>query len=182
MMKLPKFAPKPKNLLEGFSGVAKPGEMVLVLGRPGSGCSTFLKTISNNHRSYLGVEGSILYGGIPFVEMEKRYPGEAVYNAEDDTHHATLSVWQTIQFALKLKTPGKLLSNETKKTIREEVGNTILKMLGISHTKGTKVGNAYVRGISGGERKRVSIAEMMTTRAAICAWDNSTRGLDGECL
>jgi ABC-type multidrug transport system ATPase subunit len=42
------------------------------------------------------------------------------------------------------------------------------------------VGNAQIRGVSGGERKRVSIAEMMATRASVLAWDNSTRGLDAS--
>jgi ATP-binding cassette subfamily G (WHITE) protein 2 (SNQ2) len=54
----------------------------------------------------------------------------------------------------------------------------MLKMFNISHTKNTIVGNQFVRGISGGERKRVSIAEMMLTNATVCSWDNSTRGLD----
>jgi len=42
------------------------------------------------------------------------------------------------------------------------------------------VGNPFVRGVSGGERKRVSIAEMMITAGTVCAWDNSTRGLDAS--
>lgn len=42
------------------------------------------------------------------------------------------------------------------------------------------IGSADVRGISGGERKRVSIAEMMATRACVLSWDNSTRGLDAS--
>ena len=53
-------------------------------------------------------------------------------------------------------------------------------MLNISHTAQTLVGDAFVRGISGGERERVSIAEMMTTRARVQSWDNSTRGLDAS--
>ena len=53
-------------------------------------------------------------------------------------------------------------------------------MLNISHTKSTLVGNEFVRGVSGGERKRVSIAEMMATRARVQSWDNSTRGLDAS--
>jgi ATP-binding cassette subfamily G (WHITE) protein 2 (SNQ2) len=53
-------------------------------------------------------------------------------------------------------------------------------MLNISHTKQTLVGNEFVRGVSGGERKRVSIAEMMATRARVQCWDNSTRGLDAS--
>lgn len=53
-----------------------------------------------------------------------------------------------------------------------------MAVFGLSHTYNTKVGSDFVRGVSGGERKRVSIAEMAVTAAPIAAWDNSTRGLD----
>lgn len=53
-------------------------------------------------------------------------------------------------------------------------------MFKIEHTIKTPVGNAFIRGVSGGERKRVSIAEMLATNAAIASWDNSTRGLDSS--
>ena len=53
-------------------------------------------------------------------------------------------------------------------------------MFNIEHTHDTFVGNQFIRGISGGERKRVSIAEMMITSSCVCAWDNSTRGLDAS--
>lgn len=56
----------------------------------------------------------------------------------------------------------------------------LLKMLNISHTTNTYVGDEFVRGVSGGERKRVSIAEMMATRARVLCFDNSTRGLDAS--
>lgn len=56
----------------------------------------------------------------------------------------------------------------------------LLKMLNITHTENTLVGDSFVRGVSGGERKRVSIAEMMTTRARVQCWDNSSRGLDAS--
>ena len=56
----------------------------------------------------------------------------------------------------------------------------LLKMLNISHTANTYVGDAFVRGVSGGERKRVSIAEMMATRGRVMCFDNSTRGLDAS--
>src|SRR6266850_104715 len=82
------------RLCVSCSGLAKPGEMVLVLGCPGSGCTTFLKAIANDCSSVVGDE--------------------------------------------------------------------------------------FVRGISGGERKRVSIAEMMSTRAPVRCWDNPTRGLDAS--
>jgi ABC-type multidrug transport system ATPase subunit len=56
----------------------------------------------------------------------------------------------------------------------------LLKMLNISHVSETLVGDEFVRGVSGGERKRVSIAEMMSTRAPVQCWDNPTRGLDAS--
>lgn len=60
------------------------------------------------------------------------------------------------------------------------VQKTLLRMFNISHTSDTLVGDEFVRGVSGGERKRVSIAEMMATRAHVTLWDNSTRGLDAS--
>ncbi|GAA5843719.1 hypothetical protein JCM11251_003474 [Rhodosporidiobolus azoricus] len=170
----------PRDLLAKFDGCLKPGEMCLVLGRPGSGCTTFLKTIANQRGGYLAVNGDVSYGGISAAEMAKRYRGEVVYNQEDDVHAATLTVAQTLLFALSLKTPGKLLPGKTRKTLRYEVMDVLTRMLGISHTKDTYVGDAHTRGISGGERKRVSIAEMMTARATVASWDNSTRGLDAS--
>ncbi|GAA6043179.1 hypothetical protein JCM8097_008713 [Rhodosporidiobolus ruineniae] len=174
------FKPSPVDILKEFDGCLKPGEMCLVLGRPGSGCTSFLKTIANNRHGYLSVDGDVSYGGIPAAEMAKRYRGEVVYNQEDDVHAATLTVAQTLMFALSLKTPGKLLPGKTKKEFNSEVMELLLKMLGIPHTRNTMVGSPFVRGVSGGERKRVSIAEMMATRATVCSWDNSTRGLDAS--
>ena len=55
-----------------------------------------------------------------------------------------------------------------------------MKMFGISHTAKTLVGNEMVRGISGGERKRTSIAETLATKSTVVCWDNSTRGLDAS--
>ena len=56
--------------------------MCLVLGCPGSGCSTFLKAIANQRQTYAGVSGSVLYSGIDAQEMAKHYKGEVVYNQE----------------------------------------------------------------------------------------------------
>lgn len=55
-----------------------------------------------------------------------------------------------------------------------------LSSLGIDHTADTIVGSEFIRGVSGGERKRVSVAEVMSTQAILQCWDNSTRGLDAS--
>ncbi|KAI0829168.1 ABC-2 type transporter-domain-containing protein [Hypoxylon sp. FL0890] len=167
------------TLLDNFKGVVNPGEMVLVLGKPGSGCTTFLKSIANQRWGYTSVTGEVLYG--PFTAKEfKQYRGEAVYNQEDDVHHATLTVEQTLRFALDTKVSNKLPAGTTKSKFKEDVITMLLKMFNIEHTRKTVVGDALVRGVSGGERKRVSIAEMMITNACILSWDNSTRGLDAS--
>ena len=95
------------NILQNFKGVAKPGEMVLVLGRPGSGCTTFLKVIANQRFGYTGIDGNVQYGPFDSDTFAKRYRGEAVYNQEDDVHHPSLTVGQTLGFALDTKTPGR---------------------------------------------------------------------------
>jgi ATP-binding cassette subfamily G (WHITE) protein 2 (SNQ2) len=156
-----------RTLLNDFSGLVQAGEMLLVLGRPGSGCSTFLKAIANNRETYAAVEGDVSYGGISADKQKKQFRGEVNYNPEDDMHMANLNVWQTLSFALK---------NKTKKNEKEDIPvilDALLKIFGIQHTKYTPVGDEYVRGVSGGERKRVSIAETLATKSTVVCWDNS---------
>lgn len=87
-----------------------------------------------------------------------------------------------MEFALSTKTPGPngRLPGVSRKEFDTMVQDALLRMLNISHTHQTLVGDEFVRGVSGGERKRVSIAEMMATRARVQCWDNSTRGLDAS--
>ncbi|WOO79751.1 ABC transporter G family member 14 [Vanrija pseudolonga] len=174
------FAPKPKTILFPNSGVLKPGEMCLVLGRPGAGCSTFLKTIANQRDGFLEVKGNVEYAGVGAKEMHKLYAGEVLYNQEDDDHLPTLTVAQTLRFALQLKSPKKRIPGVSVQQWREDLLNLLLSMLNIKHTANTIVGNAFVRGVSGGERKRVSIAEQFCSGAVLSSWDNSTRGLDAS--
>ena len=180
----------------------KPGEMCLVLGCPGSGCTTFLKAISNEREGYASVSGEVRYAGMDAQEMAKHYKGEVVYNNEgermnlpntlalncstfsslDDIHIATLTVAQTLSFTLSTKTPGPngCLPGISWKEFDAQVQGTLLHMLNISHMKQTLVGDEFTRGISRGERKCVSIAEMMATRARVQCWDYSTCGLDAS--
>ena len=168
------------DILKNFRGVAKPGEMVLILGRPGSGCTTFLKVIANQRFGYTSIDGEVLYGPYDSKTFAKYYRGEAVYNGEEDIHNATLTVGQTLGFALDVKTPGKRPGGMSKGEFKQKVVDLLLKMFNIEHTINTVIGNPFMRGVSGGERKRVSIAEMMVTSACMCAWDNTTRGLDAS--
>ncbi|TIA87647.1 hypothetical protein E3P99_03058 [Wallemia hederae] len=175
------FGKKPpvRNLVDDFSG-ALGNEMMLVLGKPGSGCTTFLKALANKREGYVSVDGDVDYGGLSPAEVKNKYRGEVVINTEEDIHFPTLTVAQTLAFALREKVPRVRPQGMARKEFVDYVLDALLKMFGIEHTANTVVGNDMVRGVSGGERKRVSIAETLVTRASVMCWDNSTRGLDAS--
>ncbi|KAL3471230.1 ABC-2 type transporter-domain-containing protein [Aspergillus californicus] len=163
-----------RQLIRDFTGVVRSGEIMLVLGRPGAGCSTFLRTVAGHHSSFLGVTGSIDYSGLSLEEVKKNYRGQVAYVPEDDVHFPTLNVRQTLEFALQSKTPKRY--HDSIPRYLEIYG----RVFGMSHTMNTLVGNEYIRGVSGGERKRISIIESLATDSSVMCWDNSTRGLDAS--
>jgi ATP-binding cassette subfamily G (WHITE) protein 2 (PDR) len=74
---------EPKHILRNFDGVLKSGELLIVLGRPGSGCSTLLKSLTGQlHGLTLDEKSVIHYNGIPQEKMIKQFKGEIVYNQE----------------------------------------------------------------------------------------------------
>jgi ATP-binding cassette, subfamily G (WHITE), member 2, SNQ2 len=155
--------------------------MLLVLGQPDSGCTTSLRTLANQRGGYTRVDGDVTYGGIDSATFAKYFRGEAVYNQEDDVHHPTLKVGQILSFALDTKTPRRRVQGMSVSQFKEDVISTLLKMFNMEHTRNTMAGGvAGIRGVSGGERKRISIAEMMITRSSVACWDNTTRGLDAS--
>ena len=108
------------QILRDFEGLAKSGEMIVVLGRPGrqvmlwrnrenisnkcSGCSTLLKTISGQTDGFYVAEGSYLnFQGIPKETMHKDFRGECIYQAEVDVHFPQLTVGQTLDFAARAR-------------------------------------------------------------------------------
>lgn len=122
--------------------------------------------LGNQRFGYEEISGDVTYGGTNSEEMSKKYRSEVLYNPEDDLHYATLKVKDTLRFALKTKTPGKNSRNEgeSRKEYVKEFLRVVSKLFWIEHTMDTKVGNEFVRGVSGGEKKRVSIAEAMVTK------------------
>ena len=169
-----------KTIIESSHGCVKPGEMLLVLGRPGAGCTTLLNILANNRRGYEEVSGDVKFGSMSSKDAEA-YSGQIVMNTEEEVFFPTLSVQNTIDFATRMKSPRHLPTGiQTQEQYAQEYKNFLLESVGISHTAKTKVGDAFIRGVSGGERKRVSILECLTTRASVYCWDNSTRGLDAS--
>lgn len=193
--------PAVRDILSGFEGAVNPGEMLrmpslflshwcianpfdiaVVLGRPGAGCSTLLKTLANQHDEYHGVTGTLHFSSFTPKQIHKHFRGDVIYCPEDDIHFPTLTVGETLRFAARTRMPNKNVRPHlaSSKDFTEELTGTLGTVFGLRHVMDTKVGNAAVRGVSGGQRKRVSIAEALATRAKLGAWDNSTRGLDAS--
>ena len=162
------------KILDDFTGIVKSGEMLLVLGRPGSGCSTLLRTLAN--RSALEVQGDLRYAGISSDKFAKSHRRDTIYLPEEDQHIAALTVRQTLSFALRMSLPSEV----RKGTMINGVVNTMAQMFGVEHALDTAVGGALSPGVSGGERKRVSIAEVLAAGSSVQCFDNSTRGLDSS--
>lgn len=180
--------PPVKTIIDNFEGCVKPGEMLLVLGRPGAGCTSFLKTIASYRDGFKDISGTVLYQGMDHTIIDKRLRGDVVYCPEDDVHFPTLNVWQTLSFAVATRAPQArrrldLLDSQDTGS-REGYVKTLVEVfatiLGLKHTYNTKVGNDFIRGVSGGERKRVSVAETFAARAKVALFDNSSRGLDSS--
>lgn len=167
------------QILHKMDGVINPGEMLVVLGRPGSGCSTFLRTIASQTYGFSLDEGTeINYCGLTPKQIATRFRGDVVYCGESELHLPQLSVGDTLMFAARMKTPAHIIPGVTREEYALHMRNMIMATYGLSHTVNTRVGNDLIRGVSGGERKRVSIAELALCGSQLQCWDNSTRGLD----
>ncbi|KAL8860685.1 MAG: hypothetical protein Q9178_003038 [Gyalolechia marmorata] len=167
------------RILQDFEGVIVGGEMLLALGRPGSGCTTLLKTLSGDSRGlHLDTTSLLSYQGVPMAEITKRSRGEYIYVPESDIHFPHLTVAQTLTFASQARTASTTASSSGHPYTT--TGNTeeTITALALTHALHTKVGSSVVKGISGGERKRTSIAEILVGTSRIQCWDNSIRGLD----
>lgn len=71
-----------KVILHGINGIVQEGEMLLILSRPGGGCTTLLKTLAGITESFHGWSGVIKYLGVSINDIKKSYRGDVVYNAE----------------------------------------------------------------------------------------------------
>lgn len=104
------------DILRQFDGIIRPGEMCVVLGPPGSGCSTFLKTVSGDRNGiYVSQDSDFNYQGIPDKEMHTAHRGDAIYTAELDVHFPMLTVGETLTFASYARCQRELPEGITRK-------------------------------------------------------------------
>lgn len=175
-----KNLPKTRKIVRNICGYSSPGTITLVLGRPGAGCSTYLKTLSGETQTYKKIEGNLSFNGIDSKTMFKTMKNLLIYNPELDVHFAYLTVEQTMKFAISCKTPTLRYDNKSREEYIENMKDLYEILFGLKYVEKTLVGNDFVRGISGGQRKRVSIAEAMVTAGSVYCFDNATRGLDSS--
>ncbi|KAF3639158.1 ABC transporter G family member 13 [Capsicum annuum] len=167
---LPKFGGGPtKRLLNGLSGYAEPGRIMAIIGPSGSGKSTLLDTLAGRLSANLVMTGSILLNG----KKRRLDHGFGAYVTQEDVLMGTLTVRETIQYSAQLRLP----SNMTRQEVKEIVDNVISEM-GLEDCSETLIGNWHLRGISGGEKKRLSIALEIITQPQLLFLDEPTSGLD----
>ncbi|KAJ8901896.1 hypothetical protein NDN08_004100 [Rhodosorus marinus] len=167
-----------KIILSGLSGYLEPNEMVLIQAPPGAGTTTMLNLLSGVTDQYESVRGEVLINGDDIWEESNRqlYAHSMLRVRQDDAHYPVLTVRETLEFAAKCGIPDFL---PFAKVIRRNRVELITRLLGINHTLDIAVGDASLRGVSGGERRRVSIAEMLCgSMGSLVFFDSISKGLD----
>lgn len=192
--------PSTKAILDTVSLQFRPGRMYLVLGPPGSGKTTLLKAIAGRLSTKHGEEqsGSVTYNG-KSIDEDKDFHIENAISFIDqlDMHAPRLTVEETFEFAFQCKGGGthsnlvrmtggdieqaKLMKATAMKADDERLlVNVNLTTLGLNHVQDTFVGDDNVRGVSGGQRRRVTAGEMMLGANPVLLGDEISNGLDAS--
>lgn len=154
-------------LLTGVSGMALPGQMVALMGASGAGKSTLLDVLAQRKNTGI-ITGNITYNG----NEEMTAYG---YVMQDNIHIGILTVRETFAFATDLRLPPT-----TPKQERDDRVKKILDMLDLGHVAESILGTTGIRGISGGQLKRVSIGVELVTLPDLIFLDEPTTGLDSS--
>uniref|UniRef100_A0A804R3T4 ABC transporter domain-containing protein n=1 Tax=Zea mays TaxID=4577 RepID=A0A804R3T4_MAIZE len=157
-----------KHILKGIAGSVDPGEILALMGPSGSGKTTLLKILGG--RLGGGVKGHITYNDTPYSPCLKRRIG---FVTQDDVLFPQLTVEETLVFAAFLRLPACM----SKQQKRDRV-DAIIAELNLERCRHTKIGGAFVRGVSGGERKRTSIGNEILVDPSLLLLDEPTSGLD----
>ncbi|KAK9032478.1 hypothetical protein V6N11_056740 [Hibiscus sabdariffa] len=195
---------KPLPILKDVSGIIKPGRMALLLGPPSSGKTTLLLALAGKLSKDLKFSGRVSYNG---HGMEEFVPQRtSAYVSQYDLHIREMTVRETLAFSARCQGVGphyemlaELCRREKEANIKPDpdidiymkaaalegqeasvVTDYVLKILGLEVCADTMVGDVMVRGISGGQKKRLTIGEMLVGPARALFMDEISTGLDSS--
>ncbi|KFH70564.1 hypothetical protein MVEG_03414 [Podila verticillata NRRL 6337] len=158
------------EILKGISGSAPAGAVLAVMGPSGAGKSTLVDILAGKNKGGK-VSGQILLNGKQVHLSEIR---RAVgYVDQEDTLPPTQTVYEAVLFSAMMRLPEAMPIFRVHERVAE-----VIEMLGLTHCSNRRIGNVTTRGISGGEKRRVSIALELITRPPILILDEPTSGLD----
>ncbi|KAK9142055.1 hypothetical protein Syun_011455 [Stephania yunnanensis] len=192
------------TILKNVSGIIKPSRMTLLLGPPSSGKTTLLLALAAKLDPDLKVKGEVTYNGHRFNEFVPQKT--SAYVSQNDVHLAVMTVQETLDFSARCQGVGsrnelvtELIRREKEAGIFPEAevdlfmkataieGATsglkidyTLKILGLDICKDTIVGDTMLRGISGGQKKRVTTGEMIVGPTKTLFMDEISTGLDSS--
>ncbi|KMZ74852.1 ABC transporter G family member 2 [Zostera marina] len=167
---VPRKKRKKKVLLDSISGEARDGEILAVLGASGSGKSTLIDALADRISSK-SLRGSITLNGENL--SKKQLKAISAYVMQDDLLFPMLTVEETLMFSAEFRLPASLTP-----TLKRRRVETLIDQLGLRSVAKTIIGDEGHRGISGGERRRVSIGVDIIHDPILLFLDEPTTGLD----
>ncbi|KAK7736685.1 hypothetical protein SLS53_006893 [Cytospora paraplurivora] len=160
-----------KSLLSGVSASLAPGTLTAILGGSGSGKTTLLNTISSRiASSRLSQSGNVLFNSQPGIENIR-----SAYVTQTDILLPTLTARETLQYSADLRLPPPSTAADRMRVVEE-----VIMELGLKEAAGTRVGSSIHRGLSGGEKRRVSLGVQMLANPSVLFLDEPTTGLDAS--
>ncbi|KAE8319490.1 P-loop containing nucleoside triphosphate hydrolase protein [Aspergillus transmontanensis] len=163
---------KPRNLIEGCSGTAHHGQLIALMGPSGCGKTTLLNVLARRTAS-AGAKNTGEYY-INGAKLDNNtFNRITSYVEQEDALIGSLTVEETLKFAADLSLPGSVSRSQRANRIK-----TLLSAFGIQNQASTLVGTPIRKGISGGQKRRVSVASQLITCPKILFLDEPTSGLD----
>nr|XP_048337591.1 ABC transporter G family member 1-like isoform X3 [Ziziphus jujuba var. spinosa] len=158
-----------KAILQGLTGHAKPGELMAIMGPSGCGKSTLLDALAGRLSSKTRQSGDILING----RKETLAYGTSAYVTQDDTLITTLTVSEAVYYSAQLQLSGSMSKSEKK-----ERAEMTIREMGLQDAMNTRIGGWGCKGLSGGQKRRVSICIEILTHPKLLFLDEPTSGLD----
>ncbi|KAJ9561264.1 hypothetical protein OSB04_006424 [Centaurea solstitialis] len=158
-----------RPILQGVTGYARPGEILAIMGPSGSGKSTLLDALAGRLDSKTRQSGDILVNGF---KKSLAY-GTSAYVTQDETLIPTLTVRESVYYSAQLQLPDSMSKAEKK-----ERAETTIREMGLQDSMDTRIGGWGAKGLSGGQKRRVSICIEILTRPKLLFLDEPTSGLD----